>query len=92
MRLNMSDTQLDLNIDNLSQDQIAFNELKKKVEDLSESQGKVRKKLFAEVGELKKKNKLLEEEIERLKLIIDPPKKSEFEYITDDSLFEVKEA
>jgi hypothetical protein len=88
----MSDTQFDLNIDNLSKSEIEFNALKKKVEEIAESAGKVRKKLFAEVSELKKKNKILEDEIEALKLIIDPPKKAEFEYITDDSLFEIKEA
>ena len=88
----MSEAQLDLNIDNLTQSQIEFNELKKKVEEIAESAGKVRKKLFAEVTELKKKNKILEDEIERIKLIIDPPKRAEFEYITEDSLFEIKEA
>lgn len=88
----MINTQLELNIDNLSQEQIDFNALKKQVEEIALSAGKVRKKLFAEVGDLKKKNKILEEEIERLKLIIDPPKRAEFEYITDDSLFEIREA
>lgn len=88
----MSNTQMRLNIDNLSQEQIAFNELKKQVEDLTISHGKVRKKLFAKVGELEKKNKLLQEELENLKFMVDPPKKAEFEYITQDSLFEIKEA
>lgn len=50
----MEPVQLELNLDNLNPDQLAIFHLKKQMEALTDSMGKVRRKLFAEIGRISK--------------------------------------
>ncbi len=50
----MINLQLEMNLDNLSNNDLKFVEMEKQINTMSESLHKVRKKLFAEIGELKK--------------------------------------
>ncbi len=50
----MINLQLEMNLDNLSNSDLKFVDMQKEISTMSESLHKVRKKLFAEIGELKK--------------------------------------
>ncbi len=57
----MNALQLEFNLDNLSPDDLRFENLQKQLDTMLESQHKIRKKLFAKVGVLEKKVAELEE-------------------------------
>lgn len=85
--------QLQLNLENESPENLKLNAMQKQIDVMNESVGKVRKKLFAELGEFKKLLHLLKGENENLKQSIREIKgeKIEWLYTQEDSLFEIKE-
>lgn len=86
--------QLELNIESKSEEELKSEIMQKQIDALSESLTKVRKKLFAEVGALKKlcgelhqANEILKTSIERV-----DPEKIQWVYGEGESLFQVVEA
>lgn len=64
--------QLEFNFSNLSKDEVRLLEMQKMIDEFCDSMGKVRRKLFAELGDVKKQlvavqeeNRLLKETIRR---------------------------
>ncbi|RPJ71736.1 MAG: hypothetical protein EHM20_14390 [Alphaproteobacteria bacterium] len=87
----MSDNiQLELNFQEKTFEQMTFDSMQKQLDAMQESMHKVRKKLFGEVGEIKKicSALLSENEILRYKLNNLCQEKTEWFYKTEDSLFE----
>lgn len=85
--------QLELNLDNKSSQDLAFEEMRRQLAEMNESMGKVRRKLFAELGEVKKQYIEIKNENESLKSTLHLLKnqKTEWLYHTNDSLFEVSD-
>ena len=54
MRFNMSTIQLEFNLDNLNDSDLRFFQMQQQIDVIHQSSGKVRRKLFTEMGELKK--------------------------------------
>ena len=84
--------QLELNIESKSEEELKSEIMQKQIDALSESLTKVRKKLFAEVGALKKlcgelqqANEILKTSIERV-----DPEKIQWVYGEGESLFQVE--
>lgn len=63
----MEAIQLELNLDNLEGNELTFSQMQKQIDDACESMGKVRRKMFAELGEVKKLVNLLQIENNELK-------------------------
>lgn len=61
------DTQLEFNFENKTEQELEILQMQKLIKDLDESMGKVRRKLFAEMGVLNKKFSELSKENEELK-------------------------
>jgi len=80
----MNAVQLEFNFENKPPIEVELDYLKKHVADIQESTGKVRRKLFAEMGELKK-------EIQQLKDLIEGMnhEKVEWVYGQEGCLFDV---
>jgi predicted nucleic acid-binding Zn-ribbon protein len=89
----MSTIQLELNIDDASDNDIELAVIQKQIDSMKESMGKVRRKLFAEVGSLKKTLTELANENESLKhsLLQLQDKKTEWTYGQNGLLFDIKE-
>lgn len=84
-------SQLELNLDNKSPQDLAFDEMRKQLEEMNESMGKVRRKLFAELGEVKKLYIEMKNENENLKTTIGLLKneKTQWIYHKNDCLFDL---
>ena len=84
--------QLELNIDNLSPNDFALQQMQRQIDDACESMAKVRRKMFAELGQLKKQMAILQKENAELSALIDSlgDKKIEWDYHRDDCLFDIK--
>jgi hypothetical protein len=89
----MNVIQLEFNIKNESDDELKFSLMQKQINDMHESMGKVRRKLFSEMGEVKKLYQELKVENERLRMKLKEinNEKTEWIYTTEDSLFDVRE-
>ncbi len=87
------DIQLELNIENKSAEEVHADIMQKQIDALCESLTKTRKKLFAEVGALKKMLGEILIENDRLKDALSKTnhEKVEWLYKQDECLFEVKE-
>lgn len=87
------DIQLELNIDNRSVEDVRADIMQKQMDAIHESLTKTRKKLFAEVGNLKKLLGEILIENDRLKDALSKTnhEKVEWIYKQEDSLFDVKE-
>jgi predicted nucleic acid-binding Zn-ribbon protein len=85
--------QLELNFDNKSDSDVKLAAMQKQIDDAIESMGKVRRKLFSQMGDLKKDMELLKNENESLKEKIKSinEEKTEWEYKKTDCLFDVLE-
>lgn len=85
--------QLEFNLENETTENIKLASMQKQIDIMSESVGKVRKKMFAELGEVKKLLHTLKTENETLKKEIRELKgeKIEWLYPESDYLFAVKE-
>lgn len=62
--------QLELNFENKSEEEIKFLIMQKQIDEMNESMGKVRRKLFSQMGELNKRVDELLKENEDLKIIL----------------------
>lgn len=86
----MSDNiQLELNFQDKSFQEMTLESMQKQLDAMHESMGKVRRKLFGEMGEMKKLYAALLAENENLKIKINSlsNEKTEWFYKTEDSLF-----
>jgi Tfp pilus assembly protein PilO len=90
----MSDNiQLELNFQEKSFEEMTLLSMQKQLDAMSESMGKVRRKLFGEMGEMKKLYAALFQENEMLKTKINvlTHEKTEWIYGNGESLFEICE-
>lgn len=89
----MESLQLEFNIDDMSEENVKFSTLQKQIDMMNETFGKVRRKLFCEMGELKKLYLSIQKENfelkERLRSL--NHQKIEWIYAQNDYLFELKE-
>lgn len=91
----MSDAiQLELNLQEKSLEEMTLISMQKQLDAMAESMGKVRRKLFGEMGEMKKLYATLFQENETLKLKLNEltQEKIEWVYQNGENLFEQKEA
>jgi hypothetical protein len=68
--MNMNAIQLELPVDSSQNETCTFVDVQKKLDEMSESMSKVRKKLFAKMSEVEKICLSLQKENENLKLIL----------------------
>ena len=80
----MNEIQLEFNIDEKSDVELKLGYMQKKLEEMHESMGKVRRKLFSEMTEIKKENLRMKQIIEDLS-----NEKITWVYGEGDSLFNV---
>lgn len=85
--------QLQFNLDNETPENIKLDAMQKQIDVMSESVGKVRKKMFAELGEVKKIMHILKTENETLKQEVRLLKGEKIEWLYPESeyLFAIKE-
>lgn len=81
--------QLEFDLDNTENQEIFV--IQKQIDQLNESLGKARRKLFAEMGELKKLYHQVLEENQELKNLVEDLKKQKptWEYFQNDDLFKI---
>lgn len=84
----MSAIQLEFNLDDADEYDIRLSCMQRQIDAIGESMGKVRRKLFAELGEVKKVCFMLQQENESLKGML-KSEKVEWKYSVNDKLFEV---
>lgn len=86
------DIQLEFNFDGKTPEENALFHMQKQIDKLCGSMEKVRKKLFAEQGELKKQCVTLQQENEELKSIVKELRygKTQWTYGQNGSLFDVR--
>jgi len=89
----MSDIQLELNIDNKTPQELQFLLMQQQIDNLADSMGKVRRKLFSELGEIKKLYFDVQKENEELKAKLQELcyGKTEWIYGQNGCLFDVRE-
>ena len=89
----MNAIQLEFNLDDSDEYDIRLSCMQKQLDAMNESMGKVRRKIFAEVGELKKLIHCLQQENELLKnrLNMASPR-IDWDYSWNNELFRIKEA
>jgi hypothetical protein len=85
----MIDTQLELNFDNENDNDRKLSHMQKQIDEMCESMGKVRRKLFSQMGELQKTCAILQQENETLRNMIKEKENREWSYLRNDSLFEL---
>lgn len=87
----MASIQLELNLDNKSSEKIRLDEIQNHIEEINKSMGKVRRKLFLEISEMKKLYADLLKENEELKTILKEMKneKTQWKYGQNGYLFDV---
>lgn len=85
--------QLEFNIENKSPEEMQLSLMQKQIDEMCESMGKVRRKLFSEMGEMKKLYAGLQKENEELKTMLKELKgeKTVWTYEKKDCLFDVQE-
>ncbi len=90
----MPEIQLEFNLDNKSAQEIELSIMKKQIDQMSESMGKVRRCLFAEMGQMKKLYIQLQKENIDLKATLRElmNEKPEWVYAQDGCLFELQQA
>lgn len=86
------DIQLEFNFDGKTAEEMTLYHMQKQVDKLCGSMEKVRKKLFAELGEVKKQYVTLQQENEDLKSIVKELRygKTQWTYGQNGSLFDVR--
>lgn len=85
--------QLEFNIENKSPEEMNLSLMQKQIDEMCDSMGKVRRKLFSELGEMKKVCSTLQQENEELKSIVRELKhgKTQWTYGQADRLFDVRQ-
>lgn len=88
--------QLEFNFDNKTPEELKLEEMQKQIDELNESMGKVRRKLFAEMGEIKKLYMEMKNENELLKSILkeneNEKEKTQWSYAQENYLFCVRKS
>ncbi len=86
--------QLEFNLYSETEEDFKLSSMQKQIDEMNESVGKVRRKLFAEMTELKKAVALLKEQNYNLSCQVKELKqeKTEWVYAKEDCLFEVLES
>lgn len=86
----MTDIQLKFNIEDKSSEEMKFSIMQNQIDALNESMGKVRRKLFAEVGVIKKMYVEIQLENEKLKkeLSLLKNEKTQWIYCQDECLLQ----
>jgi len=89
----MDTIQLEFNIENKSPEELRLFLMEKQIQEMNDSMGKVRRKLFSEMGEMKKLFYELQKETYELKMMLKEIKneKIEWTYGQNDCLFDVQE-
>ncbi len=87
----MNATQLEFNMDNKTPAEMEMHYMKKQLLDMTESMGKVRRKLFAELTELRKLCDEIQKENLSLKTILIGKHKIEWDYNKPEYLFDISE-
>ena len=85
----MNAIQLEFNLDNESENEIRFSMMQKQINEMSDSMGKVRRKLFSEMSECKRLYVEIKQENEKLKRDL-KNQKTEWVYLQNDLLVDVK--
>lgn len=95
----MINLQLEMNLDNLSNSDLKFVDMEKQISTMSESLHKVRKKLFAEIGQLKKtlqevqlSNVEILQQLQEANEKLGKKNEVKFDYEKKDCLFSITEA
>ncbi len=88
----MNELQLEFNLTDASDSDVKLSYMQKQIDAMSESMGKVRRKMFADLGEMKKQllEMKAENELLRTQLREYTSEKTEWQYGKDDYLFQVK--
>ncbi len=86
----MNAIQLEFNIDNKSPAEMEMQYMKQLLTEMNESMGKVRRKLFAEMSEMKRICLAVQKENECLKEMIQGNKEIEWDYNKPGYLFDVE--
>ena len=88
----MNAIQLEFNLDCENKEDLKFSQMQKQINEMNDSMGKVRRKIFNEVGELKKLVYELKRENEELKVEVKRLRneKTEWLYAQGDYLFDVR--
>lgn len=86
--------QLEFNIDNKSSQEMSLDAMQKQIDQMSVSMDKVRRKLFAELGEMKRLYADLQKQNEELKNILRNTsyEKTQWSYGQKGCLFDVQES
>ena len=94
MRNMGQEIQLELNLYNKTEDQLTLEVMQKQLDQMCESVGKVRRKLFAEMDMVKKQFAIMQKENEDLKILVKSFKteKTDFSYSQNGLLFNVIES
>ena len=85
----MNAIQLEFNLDNESENEIRFSMMQKQINEMSDSMGKVRRKLFSEMSECKRLYVEIKQDNEKLKRDL-KNQKTEWVYLQNDLLVDVK--
>lgn len=88
-----ADVQLEFNIENKSSEEMTLFLMQKQIDAMGDSMGKVRRKLFSEMSEMKKQYAELQKENQELKTILKELKneRTEWTYGQNGNLFDVRE-
>lgn len=88
----MNAIQLEINFKNENESDYRISQMETQLNQMHESMGKVRRKIFSEVGELKKLCQSLKEENESLKIALKEllNEKNTWEYGKDNCLFKIQ--
>lgn len=87
----MNAIQLEFNLDDSDEYDIRLSCMQKQLDAMNESMGKVRRKIFAEIGELKKLIHCLQQENELLKNRLMESPKIDWDYSKNHELFSIKD-
>jgi hypothetical protein len=82
----MNSIQLEFNLEDLSEKDLALLQMQKQIDAACESMNKVRKKMFSELGEMKRSIAILQQENIELRQKL--KERTEWNYQKDDCLFD----
>lgn len=87
------EVQLEFNFDNKAPDEIRLSVMQTQLNQMNDSMGKVRRKLFADLGEMKKVCSALQQENHELKAMLRELKfgKDQWSYKQNGKLFELRD-
>lgn len=89
----MKELQLEFNLDNKTPYEVKISQLENQVYEISTSLGKVRRRLFSELGQMKKLYLELQKENQELKNILQDREHepTQWRYAENDYLFDIQE-